>query len=301
VDVLSRGYGRQSGAASRVRLDGTAEEFGDEPLLIAREAVVPVYVARERYEAGLLAEGYADQKGFDRHPHVHILDDGFQHRQLCRDADILLLNREDFQDRLLPAGNLREPLGVMKRADVIAIPAEETELEVELRGWGWQGPIWRVRRQMEVPAVDGPVVAFCGIARPDQFFAGLENAGLRVLRRIVFRDHHRYTEDDVGRLEKEAIAAGATALVTTAKDQVRLAGLIGSRMAAMGGERSSGSSSRSAREARMAYGGSAGSDAVSQTDNLPLLTAGLRIEIEDEAGALDWLVERLRGFAPEPA
>ncbi len=60
-------------------------------------------------------------------PRVHILDDGFQHRQLYRDIDILLLNRDDWRDRLLPAGNLREPLRAARRATVLAIPAEDTE------------------------------------------------------------------------------------------------------------------------------------------------------------------------------
>ncbi len=94
VDVLSRGYGRQSREPMRVKPDGTAEEFGDEPLLIAREAGVPVYVAAERYAAGFLAESNASSATGS--PRIHILDDGFQHRQLHRDIDILLVNREDW-------------------------------------------------------------------------------------------------------------------------------------------------------------------------------------------------------------
>ena len=104
VDVLSRGYGRNNRQPALVDPNGTAEEFGDEPLLIARNTGVPVYVARQRYEAGLLAEAaIADPEK----PAIHLLDDGFQHRQLHRDVDILLLNRQDWDDRLLPAGNLR--------------------------------------------------------------------------------------------------------------------------------------------------------------------------------------------------
>ncbi len=95
VDVLSRGYGRRKSALPLlVDASGTAEEFGDEPLLIAREANVPVYVAAERYDAGLLAE-QAPKAPQDANrslgPKAHILDDGFQHRQLARDVDILLL------------------------------------------------------------------------------------------------------------------------------------------------------------------------------------------------------------------
>ena len=257
VDILSRGYGRQSDAPARVRLDGTPEEFGDEPLLMAAEAGVPVYVARQRYEAGLLAEADARNEW----PCIHILDDAFQHRQLHRDIDILLLNRDDRHDRLLPAGNLREPLLAARRASVIAIPADDPQLESELRAWGWGGPVWRLHRRMEVPPVEGSVVAFCGIARPEQFFAGLERAGLHLAARIAFRDHHYYTARDLDRLQATALATGATAFITTQKDEIRVRSIAGG-------------------------GGS------------PFLTAGLRIEIEDQSTALDWLIDQVRGSNP---
>lgn len=220
VDVLSRGYGRTSRVAARVRADGTAQEFGDEPLLIARKAGVPVYVAAERYEAGVLAEAEV-QAGAAV---VHLLDDGFQHRQLYRDIDIVVLSARDLRDRLLPAGNLREALRAAERADVIAVPAEEPEVEAAVRALGWQGPVWRLRRRMEVPETGGAVLAFCGIARPEQFFAGLEAAGVRVAARVAFGDHHRYVQGDLERMAAKARAAGAAAMVTTEKDAVRLAG-----------------------------------------------------------------------------
>lgn len=261
VDVLSRGYGRRSDAPARIRLAGTPEEFGDEPLLMAREAGVPVFVARQRYEAGLLAEAGASPA--DGRPRVHILDDAFQHRQLYRDVDILMLNRADWEDRLLPAGNLREPLQAATRASVIAIPVDDPELEREIRAWGWDGPLWRIHRRMEVPALDGPVFAFCGIARPNQFFTGLTAGGAHLTGTRVFRDHHRYTADDLAGLQRAASARGALALITTEKDHVRLDRLVG---------RGSGV--------------------------LPVLTAGLRIEIQDESAALSWLSGRLRNRKP---
>ncbi|MGA2808308.1 MAG: tetraacyldisaccharide 4'-kinase [Terracidiphilus sp.] len=264
VDVLSRGYGRQSRNPARVRPDGTAEEFGDEPLLIAREAGVPVYVAPQRFEACSLAEADSPLAGQDGQPiAVHLLDDGFQHRQLGRDVDILLLNGRDWQDSLLPAGNLREPLRAIHRAGVIAIPADEAELETELRTWGWKGPVWRLRRSMEVPAVDGPVAAFCGIAHPGQFFDGLEAAGLRLAARIAFPDHHRYSAADLDRLTAAARAAGATVLITTEKDLVRLGKL-----------------------------------AAAFPESLALKAARLHVEINNESAAMDWLAGRL---APRPA
>jgi tetraacyldisaccharide 4'-kinase len=259
VDVLSRGYGRQSKLAARVLCDGTAEDFGDEPLLIARETSLPVFVAPQRYEAGLLAEADAQQISEQNHqPFVHLLDDGFQHRQLYRAVDILLIDRGDWQDSLLPAGNLREPLSAIHRANVIAIPADEQELANELQAWGWQGPIWRLRRNLEIPTVSSPVAAFCGIARPEQFFAGLEAASLHLAARAAFPDHHRYTAHDLDRLISAAHAAGAKAVITTEKDLVRLGKLASTFPAA-----------------------------------LPLRTAHLRIEIENQAAAIDWLINRL--------
>jgi tetraacyldisaccharide 4'-kinase len=255
VDVLSRGYGRQSQLPARVNPDGTAENFGDEPLLIARETGTPVYVAPQRYQAGLLAEAALLDSEI---PAVHLLDDGFQHRQLARNVNILLLNLQDWQDTLLPAGNLREPLKAIRRASVISIPTDQPKLESELRTWGWDGPLWRLRRTMEVPTIEGPVAAFCGIARPEQFFAGLEAAGLRLVNRTAFRDHHRYTAADLNRIAASARAAGATALITTKKDLLRLGKL---------------------------------ADLI--PNSMPLATAHLRIDIEDQNTAVDWLIDRL--------
>jgi tetraacyldisaccharide 4'-kinase len=263
VDVLSRGYGRRGQLPVRVDPAGTADAFGDEPLLIAREADVPVYVAGQRYDAGLLAEEDVAQaqaqaqRGETRHL-VHLLDDGFQHRQLARDVDILLLNRKDWEDHLLPAGNLREPIGAAHRAGVIAIPGDDSALEQELRRWGWSGPLWRLRRSMDIPPIRGSVLAFCGIARPEQFFTGLTAGGVQVAFRKAFPDHHRYSASDVDRLLISARAAGASALITTAKDLVRM-GELASRF----------------------------------PQTLPLTAIGLRMEIEGENGATEWLLERL--------
>jgi tetraacyldisaccharide 4'-kinase len=295
VDVLSRGYGRTSAAPARVNPGGTAEEFGDEPLLIAREAGVPVYVARERYEAGMLAEAEPAQGEYP--PRIHILDDGFQHRQLHRDVNVLLLNRDDWHDRLLPAGNLREPRAAANRADVIAVSDGERGVEGELRAWGWKGPVWRLRRRMEIPAVPGPFVAFCGIARREQFFAGLEAAGLPVAKRIAFRDHHRYTAGDVERLLRAARAEGAGALVTTRKDEVRLRlGIAEGLSAADGGPWFPTLSTKTVE--RMRHEASV---VDSRSPIMPFFTARLRVEIEDSEGALDWLEGRLRHTEVRPS
>lgn len=253
VDVLSRGYRRSGSDAASVNAAGSAEEFGDEPLLIARAAGVPVYVAAERYDAGMLAEAESSAAGSA----VHILDDGFQHRQLYRDIDILLVNRADLNDRLLLAGNLREPLTAIRRAHVVAISADDPALESDLRARGWAGPVWRIRRRMEIPPPSGPVLAFCGIARPEQFFDGLEAGGLRVVACRAFRDHHRYTQSDLGGLAAQALSVGAAALMTTEKDAVRLEGL---------------------------------------RAPMPIHTVALGSEIDEEQPALDWLLARIESL-----
>ncbi|HUN83220.1 MAG TPA: tetraacyldisaccharide 4'-kinase [Terracidiphilus sp.] len=263
VDVLSRGYGRHSKEPARVLPDGTAEQFGDEPVLIARETGVPVYVAAKRYEAGILAESEPDVAGSR---HVHLLDDGFQHRQLARDVDILILSHDDVKDSLLPAGNLRERFRAATRADLLAIPANDVQLESDLRAWGWRGPIWRLHRRMEIPGLIGPVAAFCGIARPNQFFAGLEACGAQIVARKAFRDHDGYTQHTVERLAEQARSSNAFALITTEKDLVRL-----------------------------------GSLALAFPPDLPLLTARLSIEIQDETAVVDSLLESLDFAPPHPS
>jgi tetraacyldisaccharide 4'-kinase len=274
VDVLSRGYGRRNTAPARVDPAGFPDDYGDEPLLIARAASVPVYVAPNRYDAGLLAESEhtgslsghdfsradkAQKEGAGLSPcprHIHILDDGFQHRQLHRDLDILLLSRADLEDRLLPAGNLREGLHAAERADVLAIPADDPALESDLRARGLTQPIWRLHRRMEIPPglAGSRVLAFCGIARPAQFFAGLEQAGINLAARVAFRDHHRYTARDLRSLASKARAVRATSLLTTEKDAIRLQTL---------------------------------------DSPLPIVTVPLRTEFENTPAALDWLLSRL--------
>jgi tetraacyldisaccharide 4'-kinase len=216
VDVLSRGYGRSSEAIERVHPAGNALHFGDEPLLIAQSAGVPVYVGASRYAAGLLAEGHHDGAG------VHLLDDGFQHRQLARAVDIVLIHRSDFKEQLLPAGRLREPVRALDRASVLVLRKEDGDLVGELKRRGIEKPIWRVQRSIVVPGNLGRVAAFCGIARPDEFFGMLKGQSVEVTVSRAFGDHHRYTDDDVRQLIGEARAKAANTFLTTEKDLVRL-------------------------------------------------------------------------------
>jgi tetraacyldisaccharide 4'-kinase len=218
-DVLSRGYGRHTKGIALVDPAGSPQEFGDEPLLIARKLGVPVIVGEDRYAAGQFAE----QK-FG--PQVHLLDDGFQHRQLARDFDIVLLTQRDLQDRLLPAGRLREPLSSLSRASALVLMGDADSARVPVREGQY---VWRVTRGVVAPEIGDICFAFCGIARPENFFAELGVVGLRVAGTRVFRDHHAYTASDVESLYRQGLQSGASAVVTTEKDAVNL-GEFGERL-----------------------------------------------------------------------
>jgi tetraacyldisaccharide 4'-kinase len=260
-DVLSRGYGREGKQIEKVDPTGTAERFGDEPLLMARSAEIPVYVGASRYQAGLVAE----REVVAGRP-VHLLDDGFQHRQLHRNVDIVVVHRSDLEARLLPAGRLREPLTSLQRADVVVLREEDAGLEVTLRALVRPECLfWKVRRRLSVPDGIRKAVAFCAIARPDEFFAGLaaaeslpvetsriphlaknerdvgyplssdsERVGrIAFLEEVTFRDHHRYTAGDIDRLAELGRRFGCDAFITTAKDEVKLDPAMRARLTAV--------------------------------------------------------------------
>jgi tetraacyldisaccharide 4'-kinase len=232
VDVLSRGYGRSGRGLERVDAgasgEGSAARFGDEPLLIAERTGVPVWVGADRFAAGVAAEASGGATGAVRG--VHLLDDGFQHRGLARAVDVVLVTAEDVEDALLPAGNLREGLRALRRADVIVMREEEPEQVLpRILGLLQSGAaVWSVRRVVEVPEMahgadfDHKVLAFCAIARPEGFVAMLKGNGLDVVDWIAFPDHYRYTGEDMHRLTERLRASGARAFVTTEKDAVKI-------------------------------------------------------------------------------
>ncbi len=214
-DVLSRGYGRRRGGVRVVDPGGLAQDFGDEPLLIARRLNVPVVIGEDRYAAGRLAE-----KQFGTQ--LHLLDDGFQHRSLARDFDIVLVMPDDARDRLLPAGRLREPLAALQRADAVVLAAGAAAGDFPAAG----KLLWRVRRGLEPVKIPDRPVAFCGIARPKNFFLQLRTAGVEPAAHAVYRDHHAYGEKDVRELLALRQSSGAGGFVTTEKDAVNLGGYL---------------------------------------------------------------------------
>ena len=237
VRILTRGYKRGSKVVERVDPEGDAVRFGDEPLLLARRSGVPVYVGADRYEAGLMAQASPEIAMI-----VHLLDDGFQHQGLARDLDIVLLTRKDVSDVLLPAGDLREPLTALASADVIVVREDEAESLVDFISLVTResGPpaVWPVRRTLRVPpgaaAPPRRPLAFCGLARPENFVSMLAQESVKPSSTCKFPDHHGYTSRDIDRLLKEARARKADGFVTTEKDAVKLTPSMRERLEGLG-------------------------------------------------------------------
>lgn len=213
-DVLSRGYRRKTRGVLLVEPEGSASEFGDEPILIARRLGVPVIVGESRYEAGRLAEREFQTQ-------LHILDDGFQHRSLARAFDIVIMTARDFDDRLLPFGRLREPLSSLERADAVVLPVGLAADHPALEG----KTIWRIQRELVLADLPSAPIVFCGIARPEQFFAQVRAAGISPAAEVQFRDHHAYDRSDIENLGAMRDKLRAAGFLTTEKDAVNLRSL----------------------------------------------------------------------------
>ncbi len=210
-DVLSRGYGRRSKGVLLVDPAGLPDQFGDEPLLIARKLQVPVVVGEDRYEAGKFAESKFGSQ-------LHLLDDGFQHRALARDFDIVLVTPQDASDRLLPAGRLREPLRALRRADAVVLASGASADTFPVDG----KLIWRVRRGIVPQNVPPRPVVFCGIARPQNFVLQLRAANIEPVAEAFYRDHYAYGDKDLRELLALKQRSEAGGFVTTEKDAVNL-------------------------------------------------------------------------------
>jgi tetraacyldisaccharide 4'-kinase len=240
--VLSRGYGGRSRSALTMVSDGQhclvpPEVAGDEPVLLAEHLVdLPVVVGKDRYAAGMLA---IERFGVE----VIVLDDGFQHVQLARDLNVLLLDavRPFGNGRLFPRGDLRERPTGMTRADVIVFTGWDTGAVMPRTAlkcvqpalplfYSQHEPIdLRVLADghlLSVASLKGQrVLAFCGIGTPDHFRQTLQRLEAEIAAFVVFPDHHPYTRQEIERLFQVAEQLRAEILVTTEKDGVRLRGL----------------------------------------------------------------------------
>ncbi|MES2390872.1 MAG: tetraacyldisaccharide 4'-kinase [Acidobacteriota bacterium] len=242
IDILSRGYGREGLGIELVDTeeDAAAKRFGDEPTLIGQRTHLPVWVGSDRFAAGQRAEAASAEEQIAQG--LHLLDDGFQHRKLARTVDIVLVTAEDIDDALLPAGNLREPLSVLGRADFVVIRQEETEaigsrVQQLMRR---DAQLWTIRRKLRFPAplfVFGAglrPIAFCAIARPAGFASMLIEAGCGIVETVFFGDHHAYAMADIDRIIEVAKELNATGLVTTEKDAVKLTTAMREKLEAAG-------------------------------------------------------------------
>jgi tetraacyldisaccharide 4'-kinase len=233
--ILTRGYARARPSdgvtvvSDGERLLADLDRAGDEPLMLARQLpAVPVLVSSDRYLSGRLAERHFGCT-------VHVLDDGFQHLQLERDVDLVLLSADDMARPVtLPSGRLREPLDVLRAASAaILSDADRAQAEAACRAAGVE-TIFRLRRSLETPRLVEPdgrvaspapaarVLSVAGLARPERFFADVVRGGWAVVGELTFSDHHRYTPGDLDRIAAAMRAARAEVVLTTEKDLVRM-------------------------------------------------------------------------------
>jgi len=241
--VLTRGYkgtSEQTGAlvsdGSRILL--TPQECGDEAYLMASKLEgVPIAMGRTRHQSARLTPGFGDDRKL-----VFVLDDGYQHFQLERDLNILVLDATDpfGGGKLLPLGKLREPLSAMARADLVVVtrahlPFEQEELETEVRlrnrlakiSYFYHDAVAlvEIKTGQKVPVrhlFQKKVVAFSGIGNPGVFLKDLAHYQMKVVQKFSFRDHHQFTEGDLAGVGQAASSLGADAVLTTEKDAVRL-------------------------------------------------------------------------------
>ena len=235
VAILSRGYGRKT-AGTQLVTDGKNtvgdwQNFGDEATLMAQKLKgVPIVVDENRYRGGLFL--------IDRFkPDIIILDDGFQHRSLERNCDIVLLNSQDQRTdhKMIPYGNLREPCRHLNRADVLILTKTNlVEPSVYLK---------HLTKNLKPPTINShlycnttltngvksvsldkntPALAVSGIADPQSFHKTLERAGINISETITFLDHHDYVQKDINIILEKAEKDNIDIIVTTEKDLVKL-------------------------------------------------------------------------------
>jgi tetraacyldisaccharide 4'-kinase len=224
--VLTRGYKTANG------------NIDDEPAILKKACPEAKVIVDPDRVAG--AWRAVQEFGAD----VLVMDDGFQHRRLRRDLDILAIDatRPFGYGRMLPAGLLREPVGAIRRADAVVItrydqitPFQIDRLEKE---------ILRIKKDLTVakaihqhPCARGTggltrsieelkrerIFAFCGIGNPDAFFKRLREHGFHLVGTRIFNDHYNYSESDFGAIHQAAKAAKATMILATEKDWVKTA------------------------------------------------------------------------------
>lgn len=233
VATLSRGYGRKSRGYHEASTTSTATEVGDEPLQMYRsfEGKVPVSVCEDRCRGiQLLTKQHPDVD-------VIVLDDAFQHRYVRPKVRILLseFNAPYFQDRVLPAGRLREPRRGANRADIIIITKcpdtltseQQRDFVTQIAPQAHQHVFFSKMEYARLPELEarpGAAIALlAGIAHPEPFKAHFEQTRHNVVRSLFYPDHHNFTSSEIKSIN--ALADEADYIITTAKDFARLRSL----------------------------------------------------------------------------
>jgi len=250
VAVVSRGYGGKAEKSGAIVSDGSqifvsADVSGDEPYMMAQQlASTPIIVGADRYRSGKIAV-----RSFN--PDVILLDDGFQHRRLARDLDLVLLDasKPGGNGYLFPRGVLREPLQSLRRGHAVILTRTQLDCENSNTCLGSlldPIPVFKSRHQpnivkmipagnisevypgsetlaQDLDVLKGKrVLAFSGIAANEIFFETLRDAGCRLVDGMPYRDHHRYRRSDIRRIRRTADDQQVDIIVTTEKDYYRL-------------------------------------------------------------------------------
>lgn len=246
VALLLRGYKGKNSDEVMFVSDGerqlcSREECGDEAEMLAQQLTnIPIVIGKQRYLSGLAALNRFECD-------LLILDDGFQHRQLSRDLDILTIDAtQPFgTGALLPIGTLREPKSAIQRADVIlltrtdAIRANTEELKSTLKRYAQNTPIlesihqpttlYRLSQNGKTTTIpigtltNKRLLAVCGIGNPTAFVATLEKYNPETVELFAFPDHHTYTESDLRQIEQRMKLCDSELVITTQKDERKLA------------------------------------------------------------------------------
>ncbi len=233
VAVVSRGYKRRDKNRLIDMMSDSNADAGDEPWLIAKRGDVPVVVSRNKREGC----DYAIDK---YEPDVIILDDGFQSFSLEKDLDILLLDSTDnlLDEFLLPAGRLREPLGAIKRADVVIITrsdqAEKNQIQrilKRVRRYNLNTPIFLSvhhplsliklpeNNVLKLSSLKGErMLSLSGIGNHQSFLSTLKSIDLNVVHSVNYIDHHTYSKENIKRINRLVELHRINAIVTTEKD-----------------------------------------------------------------------------------
>ncbi len=219
VAILTRGYKGSHGSSDEIKV--LKRRLGGKVLF---------GIGPDRFVSGSRLES---QHAVD----VFLLDDGFQHLQLARNLDIVMLDgsRQLESEWLLPAGSLREPVAACRRADILVVTRKSEKpvikggdavvvpifyAQTRLIGFQKFGPLAETKDRSYLGP--GPFLAFCGIGNPSAFFDDLSRWQVPVVEKKVFPDHHKYSSMELDQLQSRSIACGAAGLITTEKDAENL-------------------------------------------------------------------------------